>query len=131
MYALHADLREPLAMIAILSPKMSASSIEWVVMMVTRLRFMRRIRFQISLLMRGSIPVVGSSAEAGTVMRKQMEVRGVKGVKEQNIYCIYKASFINSVLHHNLPRKTIIGSPRNVRATLSLLFIPPLNVFTW
>ncbi len=50
-------LRLPLAMMAIESPRISASSMEWVVMIVTRFFLERRIRFQMSRRIFGSIPV--------------------------------------------------------------------------
>ena len=46
---------------AILSPRISASSIECVVIIVTRFFFFSRIKFQMFLRIFGSIPVVGSS----------------------------------------------------------------------
>ena len=78
----------PLAMMAMVSPSMSASSMECVVMIITLSFFILSIRFHTSLRIFGSIPVVGSS--------------------------------------RNITR----GSPRKLRATLSLRFIPPLNVLT-
>ena len=78
----------PLAMMAMVSPSMSASSMECVVMIITLSFFILSIRFHTSLRIFGSIPVVGSS--------------------------------------RNITR----GSPRKLRATLSLRFMPPLNVLT-
>ena len=51
----------PLVIMAILSPRISASSIECVVIIVTRFFFFSRIKFQMFLRIFGSIPVVGSS----------------------------------------------------------------------
>ena len=51
----------PLAMIAIVSPSMSASSIECVVMIVTLPSFFSRMRFHMLRRIFTSIPVVGSS----------------------------------------------------------------------
>ena len=51
----------PLAMMAMVSPSISASSIECVVMIITLFFFILSIRFHTSLRIFGSIPVVGSS----------------------------------------------------------------------
>lgn len=42
----------------------------------------------------------------------------------------FSHSLMPPVPIHLSPRNMISGSPRKLRATLSLLFIPPLNVFT-
>ena len=59
--SLSSHLSCPLAMMAMVSPSISASSIECVVMIITLFCFILSIRFQTSLLIFGSIPVVGSS----------------------------------------------------------------------
>eukprot|EP00732_Lithocolla_globosa_P002376 Lithocolla_globosa_v1_NODE_1541_length_2496_cov_46.810324.p3 type:complete len:186 gc:universal NODE_1541_length_2496_cov_46.810324:1888-1331(-) len=63
-------------MTAILSPNTSASSIECVVITITRPFFKRRMRFQISRRTYGSIPVVGSSRK--TILGSPTKLRATE-----------------------------------------------------